>query len=263
MSGNSLSFAVESSIARVTLRRPQNANAIDLDMSRAILNAAIRCDADPAIRCVVLTGEGRMFCAGGDLAVFSQAREQIPSLLSELAGTLHLAISRFARMPKPLLVLVNGPAAGAGLSLALLGDVVLAARSAHFTVAYPAIGLSPDAGLTWLLPRLVGLRKAQDMIFTNRRVLAAEAESIGLITRAVDDQALAAEGAAIAEHLSHAAIGALGIARNLLLESSSASLETHLEREARAISAAGGGVEGQEGIAAFAAKRKPRFEGAK
>jgi 2-(1,2-epoxy-1,2-dihydrophenyl)acetyl-CoA isomerase len=254
-------FAVEGSIARVTLNRPERANAIDLEVARALVEAAIRCDADAAIRCVVLTGRGRMFCAGGDLALFAQAGEKIPSLLSELAGTLNMAVSRFMRMPKPLLVLINGPVAGAGLSLALSGDVVVAARSSHFTVAYSAIGLTPDGGLSWLLPRLVGLRKAQEMILTNRRVASAEAESIGLVTRVVDDEALEAEGLNAATHLARSATAALGAARSLLLESFPATLETHLEREARAISAAGAGGERQEGIAAFLAKRKPNFAG--
>jgi 2-(1,2-epoxy-1,2-dihydrophenyl)acetyl-CoA isomerase len=128
-------------------------------------------------------------------------------------------------------------------------------------VGDPAVGLSPDGGLTWLLPRLVGLRKAQDLILSNRRVLAAEAEFMGLVTRVLDGKTLAEEGAATAQRLSQTAVGAVGLARNLLLESSAGTLETHLEREARAICSASAGYEGQEGVAAFVAKRKPRFEG--
>jgi 2-(1,2-epoxy-1,2-dihydrophenyl)acetyl-CoA isomerase len=165
-------------------------------------------------------------------------------------------------MPKPLLVLVNGPAAGAGLSLALLGDVVLAARSAHFTAAYSAVGLTPDGGLSWTLPRLVGLRKAQEMILTNLRVTAAEAERIGLVTRMVDDELLVNEGAAIAASLSHSATAALADARMLLLGSFTASLESQLELESRTIGAAGARAESREGIAAFLQKRKPNFIGA-
>jgi len=263
VSENSVLFALEGSVARVTLNRPEIGNAIDLDMARALVKTAIRCDTDVAIRCVVLTGAGRFFCVGGDLAIFAEAGERRSSFLSELAGTLHMAVSRFMRMAKPLLILVNGPAAGAGLSLALSGDVVLAARSAHFAVAYSAIGLTPDGGLSWFLPRLVGLRKAQDMILTNRRVGAEEAESIGLITRAVDDDAFEEEGVNMAARLARSATAALGAARALLLESFPESLETHLEREARAISAAAGSAESGEGIAAFLAKRKPSFEGVK
>jgi 2-(1,2-epoxy-1,2-dihydrophenyl)acetyl-CoA isomerase len=253
-------FAIEGSIARLTLNRPTRSNVIDLALARALFKAAIRCDTDPAIRCVVLTGAGNMFCAGGDLAVFSGAGKQVPALLSELAGTLHMAICRLMRMPKPLVVLVNGPAAGAGCSLAIAGDIVLAAPAAHFTVAYNAIGLTPDGGMSWLLPRLVGLRKAQEMILTNRRVNAAEAESIGLVTRVVAEGALDVEGNAIADTLSRSATSALGVVRALLLESSSEMLEAQLEKEARAITAAGGNAESEEGIAAYGEKRKPNFK---
>jgi 2-(1,2-epoxy-1,2-dihydrophenyl)acetyl-CoA isomerase len=246
-------------IARVTLNRPEAGNAIDLPMARALLDAAIRCDRDPSVRCVVLTGAGRMFCAGGDIAGFQSAGERADAYLSELAGTMTLALSRLARMAKPLLVLVNGPAAGAGLSIAIAGDVVLAVPDAHFTSAYTAIGLVPDCGLSWWLPRVVGLRRAQEMMVTNRRVGAEEAVAIGLVTRLVDD--LDAAGAETAAVLASSATGAIGEVRQLLLDSFSASLETQSEREGRAIAAAGVGAEGREGVAAFLAKRKPDFQG--
>lgn len=260
MSGPLL-FERDGAIATLTLNRPDVGNSLNLEFARALLEASIRCDSDPSIRCVVMTGAGRMFCAGGDISTFSTACEAAPQMLSELAGTLHLAMSRFARMAKPLLTLVNGPAAGVGLSLALAGDIVIAARAAHFTAAYTAIGLTPDGGMSWLLPRLVGLRKAQEMILTNRRVGADEAQTLGLVTRVVDDAALTDEGRATAATLSRAAVGALGASRALLLESFGAGIETQMEKEARAIAAAGGGVESREGIAAFLAKRKPNYEG--
>lgn len=256
-----LLFEHRGSVVELTLNRPEQGNSINLEMARALLGAAIRCDSDPAVRCVVLTGAGRIFCAGGDVGLFAAAGDQIPAFLSELASTLHAAVAKLARMAKPLLVLVNGPAAGAGLSLAASGDVVIAARSAHFTAAYTALGLTPDGGLTWLLPRLVGLRKAQEMILTNKRVAAEEAEALGLVTRTVDDAALGGEGQATAALLSRSAASALGAARALLLESFADGLETHLEKEARAIAAAGAGPESREGIAAFAGRRKPEFAG--
>jgi 2-(1,2-epoxy-1,2-dihydrophenyl)acetyl-CoA isomerase len=261
MSDNSLLFAIEGSVARLTLNRPDAGNAINLDMARALVTSAIRCDSDPAIRCVVLTGAGRLFCAGGDIGAFSTAPDGAGPFLSELAGTLHMALSRLARMRKPLLILVNGPAAGAGLSLAISGDVVLAARSAHFTAAYGAIGLTPDGGMTWHLPRLVGLRKAQEIVLTNRRIKANEAEAIGLVTRIVDDEALAEEGALVATSLVQSPTAALGVARALLLDSFGTGLETQMELEARAIATAGAGAESREGIGAYLAKRKPDFEG--
>jgi 2-(1,2-epoxy-1,2-dihydrophenyl)acetyl-CoA isomerase len=257
-----LLFEQTGAIARLTLDRPDAGNVIDLPMAQALAEAAIRCDADASIRCVVLTGRGRLFCAGGDIALFAAAQDRVPALLGELASTLHGALVRLAGMAKPLLVLVNGPLAGAGLSLALAGDVVIAARSAHFTTAYGAIGLTPDGGMTWLLPRLIGLRRAQEMLFTNRRVPADEAAAIGLITRAVDDEALAQEGEAIATRLASSATAALGATRTLLAESFGTDLETQLEREARAIATAGATRDAREGVAAFLARRRPLFEGA-
>lgn len=256
-----LDMTVADGIARIALDRPDVGNAIDLPMARALLAAAIRCEADASVRCVVLTGNGRLFCAGGDVGLMQSAGDQLPAVLSELIATLHMAVTRLARMPKPLVTLVNGPAAGAGLSLALLGDIVLSARSAHFTPAYGAIGLTADGGLSWLLPRLIGLRRAQEMILTNRRVKADEAETIGLVTRVVDDEALAGEGATIAARLADAPTAAIGAARALLHESLESGLETQLDRELRSMATAAGGTEAREGLAAFFAKRTPDFRG--
>jgi len=260
MSEVPLLLSIAGAVATITLNRPSAGNTIDLPLAQALVQAAIRCDNDPALRCVVLTGAGKLFCGGGDLASFAAAGEQVSAFLSELAGTLHMAVSRLMRMNKPLLVLVNGPAAGAGLSLALAGDIVLAARSAHFTAAYGAVGLTPDGGMSWLLPRLVGMRKAQEMILTNVRVGADEGERIGLVTRAVDDTALADEGARQAALLAASATGAIGRARALLLESYGGSFEGHLERETRSIAASGGTDECREGVGAFLARRKPDFQ---
>src|SRR5689334_8978193 len=175
MTESPLLFTRDGPVARLVLNRPDVGNAVDVPLTRALVEAAIACDEDDTIRCVTLTGAGRLFCAGGDIGAFSNSRDRLPALLKELLANINPAVSILTRMAKPLLCVVNGPAAGAGLSLAILGDYVLAARSAHFTLAYGGIGLSPDAGATWLLPRLIGLRRAQDMAVTNRRVGAEEA----------------------------------------------------------------------------------------
>lgn len=262
MSDAPLLVDVVDNVAWLTLNRPTAGNAIDLPMARAFVEASIRCEADPDIRCIVVTGAGRLFCAGGDVALLASAGDNTSALLSELAGTLHDALARFARTAKPMLVLVNGPAAGAGLGLAIGGDVVLASRSAHFTAAYGAIGLTPDGGVSWTLPRLVGLRNAQEIILTNRRIGAEEAERIGMITRVVDDEQLMEEGRAAAALLASCATGAFAAARTLLQDSFSTDYDTQLEREARTISAAGATAECREGLAAFFAKRTPDFKGA-
>ena len=253
-----LAVTVESSIATLILDRPAVGNTIDMALARALIDAAVRCDEDKAIRCVVLTGRGRLFCGGGDVAAFAEAGDYISPFLRELAGALHEAISRLMRMKKPLVVLVNGPAAGAGLSLALAGDITLAAKSAHFTAAYGALGLTPDGGMTWSLPRLVGYRRAQEIIFSNRRVSAEEAAAIGLVTRVVADDALEAAGAELAANLACASTAALGTARQLLLDGFGAKLEDQLEREAQAIAAAGATPEAHAAIAAFLAKRQKK-----
>ena len=254
-------FSVDAGIARITLDRPDAGNAITLPLARALLAAALRCEYDQAVRCVVVSGNGRLFCAGGDVQLLAGAGDKRAEVLSELIATLHAAVQRLARAPKPLVTLINGPAAGAGFSLAMLGDVVIAGRSAHFTAAYGAIGLTPDGGLSWFLPRLVGLRRAQDIILTNRRIKADEAEAIGLVTRVVDDAALADEGAAMAEKLAAGPVAALGAARALLSDSFERSFETQLDRELRFMATAGASAESDEGLAALLAKRAPDFKG--
>lgn len=251
-------LAIADGIATITLDRPQVGNAIDLDLARALLDAAIRCDEADKVRCVVLTGAGRLFCAGGDVVLLGNAGDCLGDVLGELVDTLHRAVARLACLAKPLLTLVNGPAAGAGLSLAILGDVVLAARSAHFTAAYSAIGLTADGGLSWLLPRLAGLRRAQEIMLTNRRISAVEAEAIGLVTRTLDDDALADEGRVVAAQLAAGPVAALGAVRGLLASSFGVSLAMQLDREQRSMLAAARS-EAREGLAAMLARRAADF----
>jgi len=254
-------LAREGAIATITLNRPAAGNAVNLELTAALAKALDVIVDDPVVRCVVLTGSGRLFCVGGDIAAFAAVGEKTSQFLSELATSLHASVSRLAQMAKPLVVLVNGPAAGAGMSLALLGDVVLAARSAHFTAAYGTVGLTPDGGMSWLLPRLVGLRRAQEIILANRRIGAEESAVIGLVTRVVDDAELATAGQALAAQLARSASGALAGARALLAASLQNSLDVQLELEARTIAAAGASADCAEGIAAFLAQRKPQFQG--
>jgi 2-(1,2-epoxy-1,2-dihydrophenyl)acetyl-CoA isomerase len=250
---------IQGGVLTLTLNRPDAGNAIDLELARALMLAAIQCDEDRSIRCVVLTGAGKLFCAGGDIAAFAAAGEQTPSLIKEMAAYLHSAIARFARMEKPLITAVNGAAAGAGFSLAILGDIALASTAASFNLAYSSIGLSPDGGATWMLPRLIGLRRAQELMMTGQRLSAADAAILGLVTRTVDATELTGEVAKLAMRLASGPTQALGRTRNLLLSSFSTSLETQMENEARAIAACAGGAEAREGVAAFLAKRAANF----
>lgn len=249
----------DGAVATITLNRPDNGNAINIPLARELHEAAIQCRLDDSVRCVVLTGAGRMFCVGGDITCFADAGDAVPALLEELTTHLHGAMAQLSRMNKPLVTAVNGPAAGAGLGLAVLGDIALATPAAHFTLAYPAIGLTPDGGATWLLPRLMGLRKFQEFALTNKRLSAEEAESMDLVTRVVAAEDLGRETGTIAGQLAQSATGALGKIRQLVMGSYGTSLEAQMEAEATAIAEAGAKAEAREGFAAFLDKRKPDF----
>jgi 2-(1,2-epoxy-1,2-dihydrophenyl)acetyl-CoA isomerase len=259
MSESPLLFEREGAVAKLTLNRPAAANAIDMSLARELMLAAIACDEDDSIRCVLLTGSGRFFCAGGDVRSFVAAGASISSLLKEMTACFHSAVSRFSRMNKPLITAINGIAAGAGFSLALAGDLVLSARAAQFTSAYTALGLSSDGGLSWLLPRLVGLRRAQELILTNRTLSAEEAMSLGLVTRIAEGDSVYPDALRLAQELANGPTAAYGKLRNLLLRSGESSLESHLEEESRALAETSRTAHGREGVAAFISKRKPDF----
>ncbi len=247
-------------VARITLNRPHAANSINLALAAAFAQAVDRCANDPAVHCVLLTGSGRFFCAGGDVSAFAAAGGDVAAFIDSLTGHMHAATEQLVGMDKPLVTAINGPAAGAGLSLAMLGDVALAAASAHFTLAYGEIGLTPDGGATWLLPRLIGLRRAQEFAFTRMRLGAIRAAEWGLITRMVEDAALASEALTIATVLAHGATGAIATTRHMLHQSYSTTLSERLDEEARAISAHAVTPHAREGLAAHLERRSPSFD---
>jgi 2-(1,2-epoxy-1,2-dihydrophenyl)acetyl-CoA isomerase len=257
-----LLFDLSDHVAKITLDRPDAANGIDLALGRDLMRVAIRCDEDPDVRAVLLTGAGKMFCAGGDLKSFASFGDDLPAALKELTTYLHAATSRLARMDAPLVVAVNGAAAGAGMSLAVAGDLVVAAASAKFTMAYTAAGLSPDGSSTYYLPRLIGLRRTQELMFTNRRLSADEALEWGLVNRVVPDEALLDEAGKLAAQLAQGPTRAHGTLKTLLDASFSGTLETQMELEARGIAVMAGTPDGKEGIQAFLEKRRPTFTGA-
>lgn len=254
-----ISLEESQGVATITLNRPDSANALTTDMARELMLAANHCDESASVRAVILTGAGKFFCAGGDVQTFADAGDRVGELAKEITAYLHAAISRLARMNAPLIVAVNGAAAGAGFSMAIAGDLVLAAESAKFTVAYTGIGASPDGSSSYFLPRVVGLRRAQELMLTNRRLSAAEALDWGLVTRTVADNELMAAAAELAAQLAAGPRLSHGVIKQLLVSTFNESLETQLELEARGIAASLSNSDGQEGIAAFLAKRKPNF----
>ncbi len=256
-----LDFNVEDGVAIISLNRPEAANGLDMEMGRELMQASIQCIENADIRCVMLTGNGKMFSAGGDLKSFASFGEDLPKAIQELTAYLHSAISRFSRMNAPLVVAVNGMAAGAGMSMAVCGDYVLAAKSAKFTMAYTAAGLSPDGSSSYFLPRLIGVRKTQELMLTNRRLSADEALDWGMINQVCEDDKLHEETLALAKKLASGPTQALGQVKKLLLASFDNGLETQMELEAQGIAGMTNIADGKEGIQAFLEKRAPDFKG--
>lgn len=261
MTYSTLLFDVKDHVAHVTLNRPEAANSLNLDLARDFMHAMLQCDEDDAIRAVVLTGAGRMFCAGGDLKGFAAQGEHLSYHMKEVTTYLHAGISRMTRMNAPVVVAVNGAAAGAGMSLACACDLVLAGASARFTMAYTRAGLTPDGSSTYFLPRIVGLRRALELTLTNRTLTAAEACDWGIVTKVVPDADLLTEASSLAMILASGATRALGAAKRLLHDGFSESLESQMEAETRAIAAMSRTRDGREGIAAFLEKRTAAFMG--
>ena len=261
MSYEAIEFEVRDSVACITLNRPAVGNALSPQMTRELSAAAIRCDDDPAIRAVVLTGAGKLFCAGGDLGVFSEAGENAKSVIKEMAGDLHMALSRFARMAPPVIAAVNGTAGGAGMSLVMACDLAIAADNAKFTMAYTNAGLSPDGSSTFYMPRKIGDRKTRELMLTNRVLNAVEAESWGVVNQVVGAGEALDVAMALASKLAAGPTRAYGAVKTLLNETFEHGLESQMELEARAIGELVASNDGKAGIQAFMEKRKPEFQG--
>ena len=242
---------------------PDASNAFNQQLADELLNAAERCSTDTAIRAVILTGEGRMFCGGGDVAGFADASDAMGELLKSLTANLHRAISLFQRMNAPLVIAVNGVAAGAGMSFVLTGDVVYAAESAKFTMAYTKIGLSPDCSSTYFLPRLIGLMKAKALMLRNPVLSAAEAQELGIVTEVVPGQELLQAARSCAEELAAGPTRAYGEVKRRLIDSFTNSLEAQIEQETVAIAGlADGTTDVCTGCGSCLAKAAPGLEGA-
>jgi 2-(1,2-epoxy-1,2-dihydrophenyl)acetyl-CoA isomerase len=252
-----IEFEPSGAITRITLNRPDAANGMNNTMTRELADAARRCDT-AATKVVVLTGSGRFFCAGGDLKSFAPAPDR-GLHIKGVANDLHRAISSFSRMDAVLITAVNGTAAGAGFSIAVTGDLVLAAESASFTMAYTKVGLSPDGSSSYFLPRLIGIAKTKELMLTNRTLSAQDAAQWGLVTEVVPDDQLAARADALAEKMAATCAGSNGSVKALMLSTFNSGLEEQMEFESRLIAERANSADGREGVDAFMAKRKPEF----
>lgn len=256
-------YQVAAGVATVTLARPAAMNSLDLATKDALLAALRAAAGDPAVRAVVLTGEGRAFCVGQDLREHAGNLDRldpaevwatVPRHYAPLAATL-------AGMPKPVVAAVNGVAAGAGAALAFACDFRVVAESAGFNLAFAGIGLSVDTGTSWTLPRLVGHARALELLLLPRTVPAAEALALGLATQVVPADRVAAESADLAARLAAGPTLAYAAIKEALLYAATAPLAAALEREGELMARTGRSVDHRAAVAAFLDRRPPVFEG--
>lgn len=249
----------EGGVTHIVLNRPHRRNTIDLQLARELMEAALL-EGTAASRCVVLRGEGEHFCAGGDLKSFGE-QSDVPGHLLSVTSYLHAAIVRLTALPAPLVVVAQGHVAGAGLGLACAADILLTEEGATFRSAYAALGLTPDAGTSHLLPQLVGLRRATRMTHLGYVLPAEEAVEWGLCTECTPRGELAARAKEVATQLAAGPTVAYGQTTRLLHSASRRTLADHLEDEATTLSAAAATLDAEEGMAAFLERRTAAFQG--
>jgi 2-(1,2-epoxy-1,2-dihydrophenyl)acetyl-CoA isomerase len=251
----------QGSVATIRMNRPDRLNAFEFEMGKELGEAVATLGSDPKIRCIVFTGTGKAFSAGGDVSVMDSFREEAAASFLELTVRLHSFIASLRRCPKPVLAAVNGVAAGAGLSMALAGDFVIATASARFSLAYQNIGLSPDGGATFFLTRAIGTHRAMELTLTGRTLSAEEAAAWGLVQRVFPDDSFAAQTAELAERIAAGPTLAYARAKELYNRALCQPLETQLEEERQRIAASARTGDFREGIRAFLEKRPPVFRG--
>lgn len=262
MAYETLNFEVKDNVATITLNRPDAANSLNMKMSEELHDVATICASGSNVRAAILTGAGKMFSAGGDLVSFHAEGENMEAHMRVVTTGMHAAISRFYRMDAPLIVAVNGVAAGAGMSMAITGDYVMAADSAKFTMAYTKVGVSPDGSGSYFLPRLVGIRKAKELIFKNTLLSADDALELGIVNEVVPAEKLMESANALAKELAAGPTKAYGEAKRLLADTLSNTLETQMELETRAICGlAGNSSDAIGAIGGFVNKEKFEFTG--
>jgi len=263
MGFNTIEFTADAGVATLTLNRPGALNSFTMEMHGEVREAMTQVTNDATIRCLIITGAGRGFCAGQDLGDRAVSADGAPPDLGEsVEKNYNPLIRSIMNLPKPVICAVNGVAAGAGSSLALACDIVLAARSASFIQVFCKIGLVPDSGGSWNLPRAIGLARAKGLAMLGERLCADTAAEWGLIWRCVDDENLQEEAQKMARYFASQPTRALGRIKKLLHESSTNTLYEQTELEKEAMQELGQSEDYREGVAAFKEKRPAVFKGA-
>ncbi|WP_354701374.1 Trans-2-decenoyl-[acyl-carrier-protein] isomerase [Paraconexibacter sp. AEG42_29] len=252
---------VDDAVATLTLNRPDAGNALDLPLMVEFRERAQDLAERTDVRVVVLRAAGRMFCVGGDLGWMAEHADRQAALRS-LADELHAGLLILRGLDAPIVAVVHSTAAGAGLSLAAGSDIAIAVDTAKFTMAYTKVGLSPDGGSTWLLPRLIGTRRATELMLMNPTLTAAQAVEVGLITRAVPADELEGAVATVVDTLRDASLASSSAVKRLLDASATSTFEDQMQLEAESIAGLAAGPEGREGVGAFLERRPADFRGA-
>lgn len=261
MDYNSIIYEKNFSIAKIVLNKPDTGNTLDSQLAKELYEATLDAASDENIKALILTANGKLFCGGGNLKFLLSKKEEVKKTLLEMTMYFHGAISRMARMSAPIIVGVNGTAGGGGFSLAITGDIIYAVKDAKFTLAYTNAGLSPDGSSTYYLPRIVGMKRAKELMLTNRLFSAEEAFDMGLIDLVVNTNEELTEALnKQAEIFSKGPINAYKSVKKLLSESFNNGLETQMEKESIHISNNADSKHGIEGLTAFSEKRKPIFD---
>jgi 2-(1,2-epoxy-1,2-dihydrophenyl)acetyl-CoA isomerase len=247
------------SVLQISLNRPEAYNALNLHIMTRLAETLGSAAADRAVKGILITGNGKAFCAGGDLKWIHQQNEEAGSVLYRLAPQFHLSITEIRRMRKPVVAAINGIAAGGGFSLALACDFRVMAESALLRQAYTSSGLSIDGGGSFALPRLVGLARAMEIMAFDDPIPAAQALAWGLVTKVASDDMVLPEAFALLDRLGRGSLHSFAWSKRLMTVSFENTLETQLELERQGISECGAHADGQEGIRAFVEKRRPAF----
>jgi len=255
-------LSLENHVARLRLNRPQQSNGISIALLEALHRAVMACHGDPRIRAVLLTGEGPNFCAGGDVKEFAAKGEGLPDFLRKATSYLQISAAGLVHLDAPVVVAVQGYATGGGgLGLVCAADIAIAAQSSKFMAGMTRVGMAPDAGISVTLPRMIGFRRAMDMILSNRIVDAQEALEMGLVSRVVPDSDLEQAALALAHQLAAGAPRAAAAAKRLLWNGLGLGIDACLPEEARTVSELSGTTDSREGLAAVIERRKPNFVG--